>query len=655
MRFFAVLLFCMALSAPIRAQSVDPAAIAAIIAREDPAAQVAVAPDPLTADVLIWLQLRAGGPDLASYQRFFAMRPDWPSQQLLRRASEAVITPTDDPRAVIAWFAQDVPQTGEGALALARAHLALGDADAATAVLRRAWRDLALTQTAHAAMLADFADQLAADHGARVDALLWRGRRADAARMLPLLPKGQAALAAARLGYGAGQDDMTALLAAVPADLRNDPGLAYARFTWLTARNDLTEATAVLRAQSVSGAALVQPERWSSWRRVLARWHMREGRADLAYEVAVNHFLTQGEAFVDLEWLAGYLALTYLDDPAAALMHFDTALQVVSGPISLARLHYWTARVHDAMGQPALARDAWVNAAQHQTAFYGLLAAERLGLPIDPAVVGATPAPWRGAAVFDDDLVRAALLLLAADERGAAVSFFSALGDRLAADDLAALGAYLAAQDEAYFTLLLGKTAVGRGLILPALYFPVHDLAQMDLPVDPALAMAIARRESEFNIAIASPVGALGLMQVMPATAQEVAGWLDLPYALGRLTSDWRYNATLGAAYLAHLQDQFGPSPVMIAAGYNAGPSRPRAWISERGDPRLGQMDVIDWIEHIPFRETRNYVQRVTESLMIYRAILSGQGGPVVFTPLLTGQKPVLRPVPRPVSRPVGG
>jgi soluble lytic murein transglycosylase len=171
----------------------------------------------------------------------------------------------------------------------------------------------------------------------------------------------------------------------------------------------------------------------------------------------------------------------------------------------------------------------------------------------------------------------------------------------------------------------------------------------MDLPVDPALALSIARRESEFNTGIASPVGALGLMQVMPATAEEVAGWLNLPYSRARLTSDWQYNATLGAAYLAYLQDEFGPSPVMIAAGYNAGPSRPRAWIRERGDPRLRQMDVVDWIEHIPFVETRNYVQRVTESLPVYQARLSGQAGPVQFTALLIGQKPVLRPVARPV------
>jgi soluble lytic murein transglycosylase len=137
-------------------------------------------------------------------------------------------------------------------------------------------------------------------------------------------------------------------------------------------------------------------------------------------------------------------------------------------------------------------------------------------------------------------------------------------------------------------------------------------------------------------------------MQLMPGTAEDVANELGLPYSRGRLTADWQYNATLGSQYLAGLQEQFGPTPVMIAAGYNAGPRRPREWMDERGDPRLGEVDVIDWIEMIPFRETRNYVQRVTESLPIYRARLSGQTGPIRFTELLVGEKPLLRPVARP-------
>ncbi|MBU0860421.1 MAG: transglycosylase SLT domain-containing protein, partial [Alphaproteobacteria bacterium] len=225
--------------------------------------------------------------------------------------------------------------------------------------------------------------------------------------------------------------------------------------------------------------------------------------------------------------------------------------------------------------------------------------------------------------------------------------FFAELGKTLDADDLSRLGAALEAQDQTYFEVLLGKTAATRGMVIPSLYFPLHGLAEAELPVSTALALSIARRESEFNEAAGSPVGALGLMQLMPGTASDVARSLDLPYDKNRLTTDWRYNATLGSRYLADLTDRFGDSPVQIAAGYNAGPGRPRDWMQERGDPRSGEVDVIDWIEMIPFRETRNYVQRVTESIPVYEARLTGVAGPIAFTQLLRGEENIVRPVAR--------
>ncbi|MBL4813064.1 MAG: lytic transglycosylase domain-containing protein, partial [Rhodobacteraceae bacterium] len=226
--------------------------------------------------------------------------------------------------------------------------------------------------------------------------------------------------------------------------------------------------------------------------------------------------------------------------------------------------------------------------------------------------------------------------------------FVLRLAQDLEPDELALLGAMLEDKGETYLSVVLGKEAVSRGVMLPRSYFPVHPLAQTDLPVSPELALAIARRESEFNFTVGSPVGALGLMQLMPATAREVAEGLGLPYTSAMLTDGWQYNAQLGSAYLAELTQTFGESPVMIAAGYNAGPSRPRSWMAQRGDPRAGAVDIVDWIEHIPFNETRNYVMRVAESLPIYRARLTGQTGLVHFSALLIGAPPFIRPQARP-------
>lgn len=651
MRFLILMVAFVIAGVPVFAQTVDPKGVAAVEAAKtdwDLAYQIAQEADPITADVLTWMRLRDGEGSFAEYQDFLKRRADWPGLDRLRVQAEIAMSETQDPENVIAWFAQAAPQTAEGAIALARAHLALGQTDQARDVLGAAWVNLRLSDEEQKLLSDAYAPQLGPYHAARMNALLWRGRAEEASRMLALLDADEVPVAEARIGYMTGTRNMNPLANAVPPDQRDDPGLIYDHYSWLSARGERTDAVKILLDRSTSAAALGEPFRWSGWRRVLARWEMREGRADQAYALASRHFLTEGEAFADLEWLSGYLSLTYLGNPAQALTHFQNGLAASSSPISLSRMHYWMGRAYEVKNEAALAATAYGAAAEHQTAFYGLLASEKLGRPLDAEIV-APEAAWRGAPVFDDDLTKAAFMLLAGGERGQAVTFFAGLGQSLGAQELAQIGAYLNEIDEQYYTVLLGKTAAAQGIVIPSIYFPLHDLAEIALPVDPALALSIARRESEFNIGIGSPVGALGLMQLMPATAEEVAGWLELPYAKARLTTDWLYNATLGAAYLAHLQEEFGPTPVMIAAGYNAGPSRPRTWIAERGDTRLREMDVIDWIEHIPFRETRNYVMRVTESIPIYQARLTGRTGVVPFTDLLIGAKPILRPRARPL------
>lgn len=641
------------LATPVAAQNVDATDIAAIkAAGQGWNAAYALTDDPVTRDVLTWMRLREGEAGFGEYPAFFEKRPDWPDQERLRRASEEVIPPNANPRDVIAWFSDVPPQTGEGAVRLAAALIATGDEEAAVEALRQAWLDMRLSDEGHKALMDAFGERLKPFHLARTDAMLWRWRTTDARRMLPLLEPDQRALAEARIAFITNAGDRQKKINAVPAGLRQDPGLAYDRYNWLADRGSRTEAVKILLERSTSRAALGEPFRWAGWRRSLARWEMREGRAEQAYQLASRHYLDDGFAYSDLEWLAGYISLTYLGDPEQALEHFEKAARAVETPISVARMQYWIGRTHEVKGNADLAAEAFALAAEHQTAFYGLLAGEKLGRSLDPMWSDQPIIPQTDA--LESDLTRAAFMLMEGGQRGHAVTFFAQVGATMNPGELAAIGAALDERDEQYYTLLLGKRAATRGVIVPQNYFPIHDLAHMDLRVDPALALSIARRESEFNIGIGSPVGALGLMQLMPGTAEEVAGFLALPYSRARLTRDWEYNATLGDKYLDMLTEQFGPTPVMIAAGYNAGPSRPERWMDERGDPRLREMDVVDWIEHIPFRETRNYVQRVTESLPLYEARLGGQVGPIRFTELLIGRKPLLRPIARPLPQVVG-
>ncbi len=639
------LLLCLA--GPVLAQSVPEADVEAVRAADEGAYDVAteLSADPVTRDLVRWIQLRAGDGTFGQYAQFLVQRPDWPGRSTIRARAEEALPKGTDPDLVIAFFNAEAPRTGEGAVRLAEAMIAKGQIAEATKVVQAAWRDLRLTDSGQDVLVAGFADLLTPVHNARVDQLLWRWRTAEAQRMMDLLDEDQQALAKARIAYIRKTGGIDAAVKAVPEALQDHPGLAYDRYNWLADTGSRTEAVKILSARSVSEEALGEPFRWSGWRRSLARWEMREGRPQSAYALASQHFLTEGSSFADLEWLAGYVQLTYLDDAAKALAHFETARAAVESPISVARMAYWQGRAQEALGSAEAAQTAYAEAAQHQTAFYGLLAAEKLGRDLDPALAAAAPA-W-DASVMDMPLVQAAFTMLEAEERGAATQFFVQVGRELPAEVLGAIGAGLTDADEVYFAVAMGKAAVTQGKIVPSIYFPLHPLADTDLKVEPALALSIARRESEFNAGVGSPVGALGLMQLMPATAEEVAGFEGVVYSRPRLTGDWAYNARLGDRYLAELIAQFGPSVVQIAAGYNAGPSRPENWMDDRGDPRLGEADVVDWIEHIPFRETRNYVQRVSESIPVYRARLTGEAGPVRFTALLNGEKPIVRPVSR--------
>ncbi|NAZ37662.1 lytic transglycosylase domain-containing protein [Rubellimicrobium sp. CFH 75288] len=615
------------------------------------AARAAERGGPVVEAIIQWRHLRdgAGTAEFAEYATFLRRHPDWPGLDRLRANGETAIRDAAPPEAVIAYFGDALPTTGMGAVALARALEAQGRAGDARAMLREVWLTQPLNESGQARLLAAYGDVLAPHHAARADAMLWRWRTADAERMIPLLPDERRALVRARVALIRQQGAAADRIAALPAGLRDHPGLAYDRFARIAEEGRWSEAASILLARSGSTAALGEPARWASWRAQTARWAMRQGRYEDAYRIASRHFLSEpSESHADLEWIAGFLSLRFLDEPARALEHFRRSEAQVTGPISTARAAYWQGRAEEALGLADDAAISYARAATNQTAFYGLLAAEKLGLTLDPSLTGLEDfGDWRSSGILAGELGQAMLMLLAAGERSDAILFARALARSLDRQGIGQLANLLEEMHEAHIAVLVGKTAAERGIIVPAAYFPLHPMAWRDWPVSGELALAIARRESEFSPAVTSPVGAQGLMQLMPGTAREVAGWLGLSHSPARL-NDWEYNARLGTRYLQMLEGMFGPSPVLVAAGYNAGPGRPRQWMAERGDIRREDVDVIDWIEMIPFAETRIYVMRVTESLPVYRARLTGETGPVEFTRLLRGEPPRIRPATRP-------
>ncbi|WP_210529230.1 transglycosylase SLT domain-containing protein [Rubellimicrobium arenae] len=604
---------------------------------------------PLVETILDWQALRDSGGEFHEYATFITTHPDWPDIDDLRVNGETSIPSGASPDEVLAYFGDAMPETGRGTRALARALTSKGREAEARAIVEKVWLTQPLNEVGQAILLEAFPDWLAPLHAARADAMLWRWRTSDAERMLALLPDERRALVRARVALIRQRGNLDSLLADLPASLRGDPGLAYDRYNHLAEAGDYEEALAILRSRTASADSLGEPFRWAAWRAQIARWLMREGQPQEAYEIASRHRLSEhSDIYADLEWLSGYLALRYLDRPETAFLHFRASERAVSGPISSSRSAYWQGRALDVLARPDEAREAYDRAAKNQTAFYGLLAAEKLGLSLDPRLTGREDfGDWRGSPAMSGDLAQAMLLLMSAGDRDDALRFTLQLARTLDRNGVGQLGNLLEEMQEPYLAVLAGKAAAERGIVVPVAYFPLHPMARDNWPVEADLALSIARRESEFNAGVASPVGAQGLMQLMPATAREVAGQLGMSYSRARLT-DWKYNAALGTRYLATLEEMFGTSPVLIAAGYNAGPGRPRQWMSQRGDIRDADVDVVDWIESIPFAETRTYVMRVSESIPIYRARLTGEAGPVEFTRLLRGEPPHIRPEARP-------
>ncbi|MCC1492197.1 lytic transglycosylase domain-containing protein [Cognatishimia sp. F0-27] len=593
---------------------------------------------PVALDIVLWHELRAGRGDTAEVLDFVARNPDWPGMPYLRQQSEEAVAEASN-AAIRTFFEAQPPRTGEGALALARAFMADGEEGAAIAEAVIAWRTLSLDQETRSGFLRDFTGFLDEHHTARLDMALWNGWELNARAMLPLVDDGWKALAEARLGLRDQVGGVDTLIEAVPDALSDHPGLAYERFLWRYRKGRLNDAITLLLERSTSAQALGEPERWARARRDLARDVMRDGDVALAYRIASSHYLTAGSNYADLEWLSGYIALRFLNDPALAVEHFTRFRAAVWSPISVGRGGYWLGRAQAALGNLDAAQAAFEDGAQYQTSFYGLLAAEAGRIPPSPTLAGTETFPdWRTADFTDTTVFNAALLLLAANEISLAERFLTHLAESLDRTGIGQIGAMLEEMNQPHLQVMLGKRAATMGIEIPGPYYALHPvIVANDYPVDKALVHAIARRESEFDPVVQSGVGARGFMQLMPGTARDVSGWLDLDYSREKLITDPSYNAVLGSEYLAYLARRFDANVVMMAAGYNAGPGRPPQWIARFGDPVNGSVDMIDWIEFIPFDETRNYVMRVAESLPVYRARLGRDPLPIPFSEELRG------------------
>jgi soluble lytic murein transglycosylase len=574
--------------------------------------------DKLPAKVLRWLELsqRGNRKSFGQISEFVFKNDNWPRRGTLRRRAEEALGGSVPPRKVLRWFDTYPPLTTDGKIRLIEAVIANGMKEKARKLVRETWLNANFGRNQEKQFRKQYRKFLTkTDHSARLDRLLWDGQTTRARRMMPLVDTPTQKLAMARISLRTFRGGVDWHIRQVPASLRTDPGLVFERARWRR-RKGLDDGAYALLKNVPADAPYAT--KWWVERSIIARRLLAKGHISEAYRLAKSNGLSTGARFVEAEWLAGWIALRHLGDPKTARSHFITISDRVSYPISKARAAYWVGRAAEASGDLAAATKSFQAASKHGTTYYGQLAAARSNSSVVLASSKLAPTmPDR--AVFDrDERVRAVRLLSQVGARDHVRPFMYKLLSEAKTPQRQILTAELANQiGQRDFAVRAGRKSYRNGAPLPEIAYPVIKMTGNH--PEQALLHAIVRQESNFDTAAISHAGARGLMQVMPGTAREVAKRLRVRYSPKKLTRDSGYNVRLGQAYLGQMINRFDGSYILAIVSYNAGPSAARRWVRQNGDPREPGVDVIDWVESIPYRETRNYVQRVIENLQVYR------------------------------------
>ncbi len=594
--------------------------------------------DPLLADVLQWHYLTSHGSpgNYADVRKFLNKRPDWPKRStIVKRAEETIPSSMSPEETLGAIVAMGGPLSAMGQVRYGEALLKTGQKEAAALTLRAVWVEGNFTTAQEKSFYRRHKKILTKnDHLKRLDRLIWEKRSYKAKRQLWKIDKKMRALAIARIWLMRKEGNVDKAIADVPENLRSDPGLLYERLRWRRRKGRLDGSIEIL---DMSPPNVPHPEIWWVERAYLARLALRKNRPEDAYKITSKHSLPTESSvqFSDAEWLSGWIALRFLKQPKLAKKHFENMFRAVSYPVSKARGAYWSGRAEEAIGNIAFARDKYKQAAHYPTTFYGQLGQKKLGKDISGKLLSIANAPLSlEAEIKSSDaerlnkspMARAIRMLAEIGEQKRMRSFVLALSAMGNGDSWREAVAELSsASGRVDLALRIRKKAHQLGSPLRGSAYPSIKTPNLKngSNVETPLVLAVIRQESSFYPGARSGAGARGMMQVMPTTAKKVARSAKIKFSRDKLLQDPNYNMTIGQIYLSSLIDEFEGSYILALAAYNAGPSRARKWIRNHGDPRNKKIDTIDWIEMIPFDETRNYVHRVIGNLHVYRQKLS--------------------------------
>jgi peptidoglycan lytic transglycosylase len=582
--------------------------------------------DPAAQKLVEWFILRHpdGEANFNRFAAFIADNPHWPSIGLFRRRAEGRLWQERSDAATVRRFMAGQPTSAKGRFALARVLLAEGDRDGAARLVREAWRSDELSDRAESEAFETFRDLLTPeDHRARMDKRIGAKDFSGASRAARRLGDDDRSIVKACAAVAANATKALDLLDAVATEARQDLGYTLCRINWMVRRDRLEDATRLMLAAAPETMALQDTDEWWRQRRILARKLLDQGKFQTAYDVVRDAAPPANEYYrADFHFMPGWIALRYLNDPLTARAHFAHIDDGASNPIVLARANYWRGRAAEAIGENDQMRASYQAAARYPTAYYGQLARAKLGLDKIELRLPLQPDPVNVPAALDE-LVCATDMLYTLGERDVVLYFVTDLAEQsVDVAALAALGELTGRRNDARAMLQIGKAALGRGLALDPYAFPtigVPPHSPIGPQIDRSIIYSVARTESAFDQRDKSPANAVGLMQVTPEAGRDTAKRFGVSYDWERMVSDPVYNTQMGAAELSALLQDYKGSHIMTFAGYNAGRGRVREWVKQRGDPRDPNVDAIDWVERIPFSETRNYVQRVMENLQVYR------------------------------------
>ncbi len=588
----------------------------------------------------------------ASYARFLVAHPGWPGEAALRKAAERALRPdTEDPQLVVAYFTRFAPATATSALRLAEALDVIGRRDDARGAARRAWVMGVLSPTDEARLTARFPGLLTTlDHDLRMERLLAARATTLAVRQLSLTSPARQPIYDTRIAMQSRTTDAPTKVALVADSVRGDPGFLLDRIIWLRTTGQEQAARSLLARPRALAVPPLDPDRWFDVLLGNARAAVADGQYQTAYDIARqvddayvpgtqvrDRPISERDDYTNLTWLAGTTALNRLARPADAVAMFDRYARAARSPQTQSKGLYWSGRAAEAAGRPTDAQGYYQAAAQFFDQFYGQLATERLGRTpmIPPVTTTLEVSRNEREAFYNQEIVRAAQILGARGDHQAQSLFIRQIAQ--------------AAQSNTDHALAI---ELSRGIARPDLavmtgrsagIYGYSDYVRAGFPTVPVPAdaagnwtmiHAIARQESQFDRAIVSHAGARGLMQLMPGTARDTSVKIGASYDFSGLTEDTQYNIRLGSWLFGRLMDRYGGNYVLAVAAYNAGPGNVNKWIAANGDPRNRGVDVLQWIEAIPFSETRSYVQRVLENAVVYDMIDPAQARVTSRTPL---------------------